>query len=272
MSRKFSVVTTFNQSGYEKYGRRLLETFKANWPQEVSLMVYPEDCEITETAPNIVVRDLHSHSAELVQFKQRWKNDARARGEVPTGPPDRKGKRPGIGFKWDAIRFSHKVYSICHAAQNTDCDVLLWMDADMVCHTPISIQALEKFCPVDIDIGYLGRERKYSECGLYSMNLSSEQVKKFLEKFQWMYDNAEQGIFKLSEWHDSFVFDVVKDSMPLNLKNWSAGLIKGEGHPLINSEWGAYLDHLKGKRKDIGSSTRKDLLTTRPESYWSRVQ
>jgi hypothetical protein len=46
-------------------------------------------------------------------------------------------------------------------------------------------------------------------------------------------------------------------------------LIKGEGHPLINTAWGAYLDHLKGKRKETGRSAAKDLIQPRSESYWS---
>jgi hypothetical protein len=50
--------------------------------------------------------------------------------------------------------------------------------------------------------------------------------------------------------------------------NWSAGLITGEGHPLINSEWGAYLDHLKGNRKNTGRSLAKDLKIYRTEAYW----
>ena len=42
----------------------------------------------------------------------------------------------------------------------------------------------------------------------------------------------------------------------------------GEGHPLINTEWGAYLDHLKGNRKDSGRSKSKDLVVNRTEGYW----
>jgi hypothetical protein len=41
-----------------------------------------------------------------------------------------------------------------------------------------------------------------------------------------MYDQAETGIFCLEEWHDSFVFDVVRNKMPfLETIIWSAGLI-----------------------------------------------
>jgi hypothetical protein len=45
-------------------------------------------------------------------------------------------------------------------------------------------------------------------------------------------------------------------------------MVKGEGHPLINSEWGAYLDHLKGDRKTTGRSKLSDLKVKRTEAYW----
>ena len=57
---KFAVVTTFNQSGYESYGRRMIETFLANWPAEVDLWVYAENCVVPFEAPNLHVLDLNS--------------------------------------------------------------------------------------------------------------------------------------------------------------------------------------------------------------------
>jgi hypothetical protein len=142
------------------------------------------------------------------------------------------------------------------------------MDADMVCHSPIDLNRLIQLCPDNQDLCFLGREGKYTECGLYAMNLTSPAVEKFLKQFQHMYDNAEQGIFKLDEWHDSFVFDAIRQRMQLQELNWSSGIIKGEGHPLINSDWGAYLDHLKGDRKSMGRSKSKDLKVNRQEKYW----
>jgi hypothetical protein len=144
------------------------------------------------------------------------------------------------------------------------------MDADNVCHSPISLDTVKKFCPPNIDLGFLGRDGKYTECGLYSMNLRSPVVQNFLSEFQHMYDDADRGIFTLAEWHDSFVFDAVRTKFRDRLKelNWSAGIISGEGHPLINSEWGAYLDHLKGDRKTAGRSNPKDLKVQRTEKYW----
>jgi len=64
------------------------------------------------------------------------------------------------------------------------------------------------------------------------------------------------------------VFDAVRKQYPLIELDWSSHLITGEGHPLINCEWGAYLDHLKGARKDLGRSKRVDLKVQRTEAYW----
>lgn len=264
---KYTVITTFNLSGYKQYGQRMIQTFLANWPQQVDLVVYAEACTVVESAGNLLVRDIAEVTA-LTEFKQRWRDVPRANGDVSGDPVRSRRRDAGKGFKWDAVRFAHKVYSIFHCAQNCDTDILIWMDADTVCHSAITLDAIAALCDSAQDICFLGRRGKFSECGLYSMNLKSPRTQQFLAEFQRMYDHAEQGIFQLDEWHDSFVFDAVRNRMPLQQLDWSSHLITGEGHPLINSAWGQYLDHLKGARKNTGRSPRSDLRVTRTEAYW----
>ena len=266
-SMKYTVVSTFNAAGYEKYGQRMIQTFLKNWPQEVSLVVYAEDCNVAETAPNLVVRNVADVGA-LTVFKEAWRDVPRANGNVSDDPVRSKRKDAGKGFKWDAVRFAHKVYSIFHCAKNTKTDWLIWMDADTVCHSPVAVADLDRLCPNHHDLCFLGRQGKYTECGLYAMNLQHPIMERFLWDFQRMYDDAEGGIFRLAEWHDSFVFDAVRKNHQLNELDWSGHIIAGEGHPLINSDWGAYLDHLKGARKDQGRSRASDLKVRRTEAYW----
>ena len=73
----FTVVTTFHKKGYETYGRRMIETFLKNWPKNIMLIVYAEDCTVTETAPNLIVRDLNQVD-ELVTFKNKWRGVPKA--------------------------------------------------------------------------------------------------------------------------------------------------------------------------------------------------
>lgn len=264
---KYTVCTTFNAEGYEKYGRRMIQTFIQNWPAAVQLTVYAEGCRVDETAPNLEVRDI-AIVTELTAFKQCWQGVPRANGDVSADPVRSQRKDAGKGFKWDAVRFAHKVYSIFHCAKNTPTDWLIWMDADTVCHSPITTTDLDRLCPSDRDLCFLGRRGKFSECGLYAINLRRPCIRDFLTKFQKYYDDAEQGIFTLDEWHDSFVFDAVRRQTSLYELDWSSHIISGEGHPLINSDWGAYLDHLKGKRKNTGRSPATDLKVRRTEAYW----
>lgn len=260
-SMKYTVCTTFSSDGYKTYGSRMIDTFLQTWPQEIQLRVYAEGCAVTQTAPNLEVLNLEEVSPEIVAFKNKWRNVPKANGDIGPGS-ERKA------YKWQAVRFSHKVYAIFHAARNCNTDWLIWMDGDMVCHSPITVQRIAEFFPDSKQLCYAGRSNKFTECGLYGMHLSEKPVQNFLSEFQRMYDDAENGIFTLSEWHDSYVFDEVKNRSGLAELNWSAGLINGEGHPLINCEWGAYIDHLKGKRKNEGRSKHKDLVVQRKEAYW----
>lgn len=268
MAMKYTVITTFNASGYNLYGHRMIQTFLASWPKSVTLVVYAENCDVKESAPNLEIRDLLTSSPELVAFKQRWQSVPKANGDVSADPIRSRRRDSGKGFKWDAVRFSHKVYSIFHCAAQTDTDFLIWMDADTICHSAITLDNIQRLIPADKDLCFLGRKGKFSECGLYAMNLRSPAVHTFLQKFHWMYQCADEGIFTLEEWHDSYVFDSVRKSIALRELDWSSHLVTGEGHPLINSEWGAYLDHLKGDRKKLGRSQSRDLKVARSESYW----
>ena len=265
---KYSIVTTFNADGYKKYGKRMIQTWLANWPADAELRVYAENCAVAESAPNLQVLDLELASPQLVAFKNQWRDVPKANGDISaiTGLNQRKDFKKQ--FKWNAVRFSHKVYAIFHAAKNSTADWLIWMDADMVCHSPVSELDLYRLIPANTDLCYLGRQGKFSECGLYAMNLKHSSMERFLWDFQRLYDDAENGIFRLTEWHDSFVFDVVRKNHQLNELDWSSHLITGEGHPLINSEWGAYLDHLKGARKELKRSRLEDLKVPRTEAYW----
>jgi hypothetical protein len=281
--RTFAVVTTFHARGLETYGQRMIDTFLKNWPKEVKLYLYPENCRPRAPSDDRVsIVDINTIK-NLDDFKSRWKNIPKANGDVSSDPIRSRRKDAGKGFKWDAVRFAHKVYTIFDCAQKTDRDILLWMDADTICHSSITIERIDQLIPDGRDLCYLGRHGKFSECGLYSLDLRSIQTREFLREFQRVYDQAEKGIFLMDEWHDSFVFDRVRERFPLLKQyNWSEKLVDlrprlgnsvGEGHPLINSDWGAYLDHLKGDdRKKLGRSKREDLKVLRNEPYWQQFK
>lgn len=275
MTNKISVVTTFHDVGYVKYGQRMIQTFLQHWPQSVQLVVYAQDCQVAESAPNLTVLDLHDSVPELVKFKSLYAQDPRATGRVPQGPPDRKGKQRGIGFRWDAVRFSHKIYAMCHACRHIGSGLVFWMDADMVCHSDIPRDFISAQMPASTGVAFLGRARKFTETGLWGINLDCPASATFIDRMQQAYDHAETGVLAMAEFHDCWVFDRTREWMTQHYPDWSQldwnqADLQGEGHPLINSPWGAYLDHLKGRRKDLGRSQSRDLIVNRTERYWQQ--
>lgn len=274
MTRKIHVVTTFHPAGYAQYAQRMIQTFLETWPQDIVLHAYAEGCTVAESAPNLKIYDLEQTVPELGIFKQRYGSNPRYRGEVAFGPGNGK-KIPGLGFKWDAIRFSHKVFAVCHAARHSGADLLFWMDADMVCHSPMSHAFLDRMVPSTAGVAFLGRRKKYTETGLYALNLTQKATRELVDLMQASYENAEQDLFMMPEWHDCQVFDekraIIQQRYPnWHQVNWSEHLVIGEGHPLVNTEWRDYLDHLKGDRKSLGRSKPKDMFEASTHRYWTQ--
>ena len=136
----------------------------------------------------------------------------------------------------------------------------------------------EKYKDVPHANGGRGKgSQTWPECGFYGMNLNHPVCGQFLKEFERMYEDADNGIFRLVEWHDSFVFGhIIKNLIPVNnnvldysaemyLKEAKSG---GGGHPLINTVLGKWIDHMKGARKNTGKSKSSDIMVNRKESYW----
>ena len=274
---KILVVTTFHKEGLDTYGQRFMDTFSQSVDPNIDLRVYAENCDpvVNDSHDRIAVFSAETNLSKLQAFKQKWKDVPKANGVCP---PEIKARRPKDWhkeFKWDAIRFANKVYAVFHACEEEQYDVVVWMDGDTVCHSPISQQKFESFFPDNTWLSYLGRGHKWPECGFYGLHIHKPGAKEFLKEFERVYEDADNGIFKMEEWHDSYVFDEclkkIRTRHP-QIHDLSGHLVKGEGHPLINTELGAYFDHLKGARKKEGMSRKKDLFTVRHEDYWKTVR
>jgi hypothetical protein len=265
---KYTVVTTFNANGLDQYGQRMIDTVEQRWPAEVDFVVCAENCQPKITRPNTKIHNLLRLSTPLNTFIERHRNNPMAHGLA--GPPD--VFNPKKSFRWNAVRFAFKIYSIALVANYTSNGWLIWLDADTVTHSNISLTDLERLCPTNSMISYLGRGENYhSECGWVGYNLDHPETRNFIAELKAMYD--QDRIFDLPEWHDSYVWDVVRRQY--QTQNQFHNLSKTPqkpghaGHPFINSELGRFMDHLKGNRKKQGRSHHKDLVTPRPESYWS---
>ena len=275
-----TVVTTFHPEGYSTYGERFLDSFAAKVDKRIKLIVYAEGVKPRNPDPTrIEILDQETALPKLVAFKERWKDVPKANGMPPA---DIKARRPRDWhkeFKWHAIRFANKVYAVFDACKRSK-DWCVWMDADTFVHSDWSYEEFSSLLPKNAYITYVGRgkgSQTWPECGFYGLNLNHPVAHEFLKDFEAMYEDAENGMFKLAEWHDSYIFGEILNkykefpshdySAQMYLREAKSG---GGGHPLINTELGKWMDHMKGDRKTAGKSKRSDIMVNRKESYWTQ--
>jgi len=280
MGKEITVVTTFHPEGMKVYGQRFLDSFAQHVDKRIKLIVYAEDCTPDNPDPSrIEILDAKQALPKLVAFKERWKDDPKANGIPPDTIKARRPRDWHKEFKWDAIRFANKTYAVYDACTRSK-DWCVWMDADTFVHSNWSYEDFAELLPDTSWITYVGRgkgSQTWPECGFYGLNLKDAWCQDFLKEFERMYEDADNGIFTLEEWHDSYVFGEIVNRMKQtapNVLDYSAEMYLreaktgGGGHPLINGPLGKWIDHMKGARKFEGKSKAKDLVVERAEVYW----
>ncbi len=278
----FAAVTTCNELGYEQYGRRMIESFDLHWPPDVKLHVYAEGFVPDRRSARIVYHDLHTECPDLVAFKRRHADNAAAHGragrkrwrmKVDWARPKLRARRVdwGLGYWWDAVRFSHKAFAIFHAARTARGDVLFWIDADIRVFADVPADFVAELMPKDCLLSYLARP-KFSECGFVGYNLRHHAIGAFIDDFEALY--KQDLLFRQREFHDSYLFDVIRrrfERRGCQTYDIAQGMGREAGHVFVNSPLGRYMDHMKGERKAEGASCPSDLIASRPEAYWHAV-
>ena len=246
-----SVFTTWHPIGYKKYGKEFINNYLYNWPEQVHLTIYAEDHEPDSfNADNITVLDQRTTLPELKAWQERHKDNPHANG----WNKDETRK----SFLWDASRFANKTFAVWHFAKHTNADVMIWCDGDVRTHTPIPAEFLHSIAPDENQLAtYLGRQI-WPECGWMMFNKHHPQFKDFMEYWENIYTSDD--IFNYTEYHDSFIFgEIINEFKKRGVKFRNLGSDNQSGHIFINSELGAYMDHLKGFRKEVGKSLLGDI-------------
>lgn len=259
---RVKIITSLNTKLYYKYGEKMIQSFLSKWPENYELAIYYDDdtdqiFDQLDKVNRIKTYNLNFYTPELIEFVKRHKNR----------PDQQNPKELNLG----AVRFSFKTFSIIHGTTIGDCDLAVWLDADVVTHTAIPEDFIEKLHPDGCHVSYLGRDNNYSECGFVIYNTRHPHHQEFMDVWRDLYTSDD--VFKLPQWHDSYVFDSIRKALEKkygilnnNITPWG----KDYQHVFINSMLGDYMDHLKGDRKTEGKSRKKDLITGKQSNseYW----
>lgn len=252
----YHVVTTTNAEGWEQTGRRMAESFLDRW-KTGTLTVYAEDFD--PDVP-VEVRQLPEWQAD---FKAKYGTTAAYVGQY----------RGRYDFRFDMVRFSHKVAAMTDFGVGVTDGVMVWLDADTFTHADVTEEWLESLFPERAYLAWLERRGSSPETGFVMFRASHPYHVPFMEAFRRLYTSGRVTDYR--EFHDAFVLwqlTQIKVSLrkippPHNLsgdaRNWH--------HPFCSSELGSRMDHMKGPRKEDGKSNirHRDLMRPRSEVYWN---
>jgi hypothetical protein len=234
----------------------MVETFDQFWPADIPLYLYAEGFEPDHRRP--LVRPLPSW---LTEFKARHAEHPFAHGMI-------NGK---YDFRFDCVRFAHKVAAVTDAASRLETQTLIWADADIVAHAPIDANWLTRLFPPGPYIAWLDRHEHYPEGGFYMLRCGHPAHRTIMTRWLQLYET--DTVLTLAQTHDAeslqHVIQRAEQQDLITAHSLSGEAYRLHRHPLINGPLGERLDHLKGtSRKAIGRSSVSDLMRPRPEKYW----
>lgn len=246
IKNKFSVVTTFNKTGYISYAKKMISSFDGFWDSNIFLNIYLEDLETPKN---------DSKRINFFSFNNEVDGWYKFRDQFFFKELNKPDKGPNSFYKYSAIKFAHKVYAIKKQLEKNSSDYLIWLDSDVITIKNIEINFLNSLINDQNYLSYLGREHInfHSECGFLIFNTKHNSHNQFWINMSQMY---EQGLlFNEKEWHDSYIFDLVRFNLSKKgCKNFDISKLALKQTTDIlnvfdNSVLGQYMIHFKGNRK-----------------------
>lgn len=258
------VITSFTWSGYEKYGKRFVETWKEFWSPKISLTVFYEGDEFNNFD---FPTGLSWKPIEEVEFLADFM--ASLRFPIMHGI---------VGDQYDInydARMARKTFMQVYEARKYGGKVF-WVDADAVTTRHVPESFLDSQLPDDKFCCYLGRDGWYfTESGFIGFNADHPLAKEFFRNYAHTFitgvifaqapQYAENGGLAGGGWHDCIAFDCTRFLMTQKghgdiFVNLAKHVPHGTMHPHANSEIGKYMTHLKGDRKNTGKLKDADIV------------
>ena len=245
--KKFSVVTTFNKKGFDICAREMVASFDKFWNEDIALNVYYEDMNV----PEIKTSDRIS----FFSFNQEVKKWYEFQSNFFLRELNKPDNSVNSFYKYSAIKFAHKIYAIEKQLEKNISEYLIWLDSDVITFKSVTNSFIETLIEKDSYLTFLGREHInfHSEAGFLIFNTKNKFHKIFWERMMEMYDQGK--LFDQNEWHDSYIFDVVRLELEKNLlKNINISLMglnksNDKLNVFDNSVLGEFMNHFKGNRK-----------------------
>lgn len=241
-----TVITTFSEEYYERWGRECLESLVKYWPGRI--IAYYEDVPPDEFTDKIEYRDLMEQE-DLVRFLKWTKAMPLLNGILPDGR---------YQYQYNANKFCRKVFAISHHAAMEPEEPFFFVGADTRCLKKVPKKFLDGLIEGYPGVFLLRRHIQslgppaHVESDFAAYDPTDKDMEKLLVGQKSSYLNG--SFLELKEWHDCLILDGLLDILKLTkrINNLSEG-VEGAGRFGLNvwpnTVLAKYMVHLKGMAK-----------------------
>ena len=264
------IITSMNKDLFYKFGRDNIKSLSDNLDKDFRLNVFFEGDVFNE------LKELENENVRIVKFESSdWQTFFRKFGhlkeangykfEESISGKEINLKIYGPDFRWNAVKFSFKIFSVILASEMKDIsNKFFWLDADVNCLKKTSVKDIEKFLPLDDELmTYLGRDSfpadyPHTETGFLGFNKLHKSFHLYMNTLKNFYVTGE--FFTLPRLHDCLIYDTAREIFETSKVKFRclSGQYKSAEHPFIYCGLGEFFDHLKGpERKSQGFSKER---------------
>lgn len=243
---KYHINTTFSLQGFNDYGKKFLDTFP--WDDErVQLSVVYDDTKLEPKLKNypklVVLKNIYCEQIEhfISTNKNKFSQD---------------------NFLYSPNRFIFKPSSLLTADKYlsiNDSNYLIWIDGDSYFKKDNIADLIDFIKPHKNHIASVFDRFDYCnylEAGFIIFNRCDSRYLDVIHRCLDIF--LTNDIFNMMEWHDAFIFTQIMNEYPPNSFRHLCREFNIKGaHPIQKFKLSySYIDHLKGSRKNAGSSSR----------------
>lgn len=225
---QYNFVTTLNKKIYDKFGYKLIESFK-KYCFSSKLYIYVDD-DISfypKVNNNIEYHNLLKSEPELKKFIRR--NNFLSRSD----------------WIFDPVKFSYKVFA--QSAASKFLEHFFYIDADIIFLKKIDADVFNYVSNKKYFLSFFGRQSQYTESGFLSFNCHHSFSNNFFDYYLNFY--LSDLIFSLDYWTDCHALDATRmkfKSIEKNYNEFNLGDNK-EGNVMDrDSILKPYIKHNKG--------------------------
>lgn len=227
MPLKIKITTTFNKRLWDEYVSKIFEKSVKNWEGIAHWDVWVDEFfpELPEL-PNVTYFRLDDDKARA-NFLEFAKT-------VP--------QPKGADYRFDVVKFCHKVFAIYNSFVKNDFDYLVFLGADVETHTQVTSDFEKSLETVVVHLGR--KDINYSETDFLAFK-NCEAAGSFINDWRGNYISHE--VFNQAQWTDAYVFErllFMHKAHGLDTRSLSEGLpgLNVFEHTVL----GNWMHHFKG--------------------------